>query len=341
MFLHIVILLVCAVVIYVACEWFLNAVEWLGASLKVGAIAVGSILAAIGTALPESLITIMALVVGREGEKGELAMGAALGGPLVVSTVAYSVAGFSLWYYARQARKNGKDFGGLEAIDRQDTWVLSHDQLWFIFIFLSSIVLGLLPAFPGKRWFGLVYFAIYGYYFWRELKADDDTASAEGLEPLRFDKNSETPSKLAIWGQTLVTLVAIFAASHFFVAQLDYLGPKWGMPAIAAALLLSPVASELPETLNAYIWARDDKVKLALANVAGSMMIQSTIPAGITMIVAGWQFTPPALFAAIATMGCALWVHLLMRFHKLTPLRLGATLVFYIGFAIALVLYLV
>lgn len=337
---HILILLACAVAIYIACEWFLNAVEWLGASLKMGAIAVGSILAAVGTALPESLITIMALAVGKEGEKGGLAMGAALGGPLVVSTIAYSVAGFSLFFAARAARTKGHDYGGIESIDHQDSTVLSHDQLWFLGIFASSILIGLLPHFPGKRWLGLVYFVIYGIYFVRELKADDDQASDEGLEPLRFARNATKPPVWAIWAQTLVTLAVIFASSELFVAQLDYLGPRWGLPAIATALLLSPVASELPETLNAYLWAKDDKVKLALANVAGSMMIQSTIPAGITMIFADWTFTPPALFAAIATMCCALWVHLLMRFHRLTPLRLGATVVFYLGFAVALILYL-
>lgn len=43
---HVLLVLGCAVVIYAACEWFVNAVEWLGARLQVGSIAVGSILAA-------------------------------------------------------------------------------------------------------------------------------------------------------------------------------------------------------------------------------------------------------------------------------------------------------
>jgi cation:H+ antiporter len=49
---HILLLLGCAVVIYLACEWFINAVEWLGVRMKVGPLAVGTILAAAGTALP-------------------------------------------------------------------------------------------------------------------------------------------------------------------------------------------------------------------------------------------------------------------------------------------------
>src|SRR5450759_1335937 len=34
--LHVVTLLACAVTIYLACEWFINAIEWLGVELKVG-----------------------------------------------------------------------------------------------------------------------------------------------------------------------------------------------------------------------------------------------------------------------------------------------------------------
>lgn len=338
---HILILLACAVVIYIACEWFLNSVEWLGASLKMGAIAVGSILAAIGTALPESLITIMALIAGSEGDQGGLAIGASLGGPLVVCTVAYGVGGLALFFASRKAAKHGHHYGGIEAIDRQDTSVLSKDQLWFLVIFGMSILLGLAPHFPGKRWFGLVFFAIYLLYFRRELQADDDQASDEGLAPLRFDPKREKPRVWLIWAQVLVTLAFIFASSHLFVQQLDVLGPQWGLPAVATALLLSPVASELPETLNAYLWAKNDKIKLALANVAGSMMIQSTIPAGITMLAADWTFTFPALWAAVCTFACALYVHVLMRFHKLTPLRLAGTLVFYVAFAAGLVWYLI
>jgi Ca2+/Na+ antiporter len=61
---HFVFLIACAAVIYVSCEWFVNAVEWLGQRLKVGPLAVGTVMAAFGTALPESVVTFVAVVVG-------------------------------------------------------------------------------------------------------------------------------------------------------------------------------------------------------------------------------------------------------------------------------------
>ena len=43
---------------------FTNAVEWLGQRLNLGAGAVGALLAAVGTALPESVIPVVALLSG-------------------------------------------------------------------------------------------------------------------------------------------------------------------------------------------------------------------------------------------------------------------------------------
>ncbi|MFZ8263716.1 sodium:calcium antiporter, partial [Staphylococcus aureus] len=78
--------------------------------------------------------------------------------------------------------------------------------------------------------------------------------------------------------QTGLALVAIFGASRVFVHQLDVIGPWLGMPPQLVALLLSPVATEMPETMNAIIWVRQGKERLALANISGAMMIQATIP---------------------------------------------------------------
>lgn len=72
---HFVLLVLCAVAIYLACEWFVNAVEWLGRRLNVGQMAVGSILAAFGTALPESVVTLVAVTTGATAEQRDIGVG--------------------------------------------------------------------------------------------------------------------------------------------------------------------------------------------------------------------------------------------------------------------------
>ena len=94
-----------AAAIYFACEFFVNGVEWLGRKLGVGETATGTILAAFGTALPESAVTFVAVVFGRDSAQKDIGVGAALGGPLVLATLSYAVVGFALlWNHRRLGR---------------------------------------------------------------------------------------------------------------------------------------------------------------------------------------------------------------------------------------------
>jgi cation:H+ antiporter len=66
---------------------FTNAVEWLGKRLDLGAGVVGALLAAVGTALPESVIPIVALVGGGGEEAEQIAIGAIIGAPSLLGTL--------------------------------------------------------------------------------------------------------------------------------------------------------------------------------------------------------------------------------------------------------------
>ena len=55
-------LLLGLMIILVSAELFTNGIEWLGAKLGLSEGAVGNILAAVGTALPESMIPIVAIL---------------------------------------------------------------------------------------------------------------------------------------------------------------------------------------------------------------------------------------------------------------------------------------
>jgi cation:H+ antiporter len=318
---HIVLLLASAVAIYLACEWFVNAVEWLGLRLKVGPLAVGTVLAALGTALPESAVTFVA-ALGRSLESDQLAIGAAMGGPLALSTISYAVVGLTL--LGQRRRPTRQEYG--------DVRKLRRDQLWFLAIFVFKVGLGLV-AFAIKPWLGLLFFVAYAVYFWREIRAEDEPGVlGDALERLRLQRAREHPATWAVVTQTVVTLVIIFAASQLFVHQLEAVGPMLGLPATVTALLLSPIATELPETLNAFIWVRQGKTRLALANISGAMMIQATVPSGIGLLLTPWRFDRPLLLSGIATMaaiGYLLWA---LR-TRITPARLAAVALFYLAFA--------
>jgi cation:H+ antiporter len=339
---HFLLLIVCAVAIYLSCEWFVNAVEWLGARLKVGKTAVGTILAAFGTALPESVVTLVAVTTGVTPEAKDIGVGAAMGGPLALATLAYGVTGAMLLVRHRKRRAlvsaggggtgDGPDFG-----DDSDVRRLARDQAWFLPIFVVKVSLGLV-AFAFKPALGVLFLAAYAVYFWREMRggAGDEQDESE-LDPLKFSPRTASPSTWLVVAQTLATLAVIFVASQLFVRQLDAVGPIIGLPATVTALLLSPVATELPEIMNAVIWVRQGKTKLALANISGAMMIQATVPSAFGLFFTRWEFDGPLLWSGLVTMaaiGYLLWT---LHRHRLTAARLTAAAAFYGVFALGLI----
>ncbi|MFC9860055.1 MULTISPECIES: sodium:calcium antiporter [unclassified Streptomyces] len=343
---HFVPLVVCAVAIYLSCEWFVNAVEWLGRRLNIAKMAVGTILAAFGTALPESVVTLVAVTTGATEEARNIGVGAAMGGPLALATVAYGVTGGMLLLKRRRERRpvletTGMASSGLDGVealgDEKDMKRLAKDQQWFLPIFVVKVSLGLV-AFAFKPALGLLFFGAYAVYFWREIRSDDDgDGEEEELEPLKLQPKAAIPATGAVVLQTVATLGVIFFASQLFVKQLDTIGPMLGLSAAVTALLLSPVATELPEIMNAVIWVRQGKTKLALANISGAMMIQATVPSGLGLLFTSWKFDGALLWAGVITMAAIVYLLLSMRAHRLTPARLAAAALFYVVFGLGLI----
>jgi cation:H+ antiporter len=228
------------------------------------------------------------------------------------------------------------DSGDLAGVD---TGRLARDQTWFLAIFAVKVTLGLV-AFAIKPWLGLVFFAVYAVYFVKEMTGTGDQASSVDLEPLKLQPRRALPTTFAVTAQILVTLTIIFGASQLFVRQLEWAGPALGLPAVVVALLLSPIATELPEIMNAIIWVRQGKTQLALANISGAMMIQATIPSGIGILFTPWAFNAPLMMAGAATMASVSYLLWLLRTHRVTAGRLTAAAGFYVMFAGGLVLML-
>lgn len=322
---HIIALLACAIGIYLACELFVNAVEWLGVRLKMGTIAIGTVLAAIGTALPESVVTLVAVTMGKTDQSKDIGVGAAMGGPLALATIAYAVSGYML---LRKKR-------GSQPLKDVDLSQLPKDQKWFLAIFLFKVGLGLV-AFSFKTWLGLLFFAAYGAYFIKEMRADSEKHSDIDLEPLRLQPKRATPAGWAIAVQTIGSLVLIFITSQIFVGQLEWIGPELGLSATVTALLLSPVATELPEIMNAIIWIRQGKISLALANISGAMMIQATVPSGLGILFTPWKFDGPLLLSGVITIAAIVYLLILFKYKKFEPKRISLVGVFYVIFALGL-----
>jgi cation:H+ antiporter len=327
--LNLLLLLGSAGVIYFSCEFFVNGVEWLGRKLSVGSTATGTILAAFGTALPESVVTFVAVAFGKGDAQRELGVGAALGGPLVLATIAYATVGLTLIFAGQQLHSTGD----VRAQFRR----LSRDQGWFLTIFLVKLAVGLV-AFAYKPWLGVLFLAAYAVYFWRELSREESDELEEALEPLILArKHAEAPPLSLTMLQTLAALLVIFGASRVFVGQLDALGPALGLKPQLLALLLSPIATELPETMNAIIWVRQGKHRLALANISGAMMIQATVPTAFGLFWTPWLLDRSLLLAGGLTAFAVAVMFVSFRRGVISRRFLASMGLVYVLFAVLLV----
>lgn len=323
-----ILLLASAIAIYLSCEFFVNGVEWVGRKFSVSQNATGSILAAFGTALPESVVTFVAVVFGAGPAQKELGVGAAIGGPLALATVAYAVVGLTFILAKEQQDR--------PLFSRASSQRLISDQKWFLSVFAAKIALGLVVL-SFKPWLGILFLLVYGLYVRQEIQSVDGTGGEhEELEPLKILPASNNPATGWALLQTGGALVVIFFSSQLFVHQLDAIGPWLGIPPQIVALLLSPIATELPEILNAVIWVRQGKQSMALSNISGAMMIQATIPSALGIFFTPWMLGHALVWAAIVTMASILGLYFLLKQGKLTGPRLSWFGLLYLVFAAGL-----
>src|SRR5215212_4235895 len=93
----VLVLVAAFVIILIGAELFTNGIEWFGRKLELAEGAVGSVLAAVGTALPETMIPIIAILTGGgSSESHGVGVGAILGAPFMLSTLAMFVTGVAV-----------------------------------------------------------------------------------------------------------------------------------------------------------------------------------------------------------------------------------------------------
>jgi cation:H+ antiporter len=280
-----VLLLVSFAVILAGALLFTNAVEWLGHRLGLGEGAVGSVLAAVGTAMPETLIAIVALIGAEEGAD-QVAIGAIVGAPFLLGTLAMGLVGLFAYLY-RARRSQGTEL-------RAHKPTLERDLLFFLAFFALSLALAWGPPAALRIPVGILALVAYPLYVHRTLRQGGEVQDQASLEPLIFERRAERreqPGSVLCVLQLLVGLGAMVGGAHLFVEELLKVAGDLGVEAVVLALILAPLATELPEKVNSFFWMREGKDSLALGNITGAMVFQSTVPFGIGLLFTDWTLS--------------------------------------------------
>ncbi len=298
MSMDLLLLVIALLVILLGAELFTNGIEWFGHKLGLAEGAVGSVLAAVGTALPETMIPLIAILFGG-GHSDEVGIGAILGAPFMLSTLAMFVTGAAVLAY-RRTRKTGSQL----AVSGS---VLVHDMRFFALAYSLALVVAFLPsdlAWPRFATAGVL-LAIYAWYVRQHFQAERGTGDPD-LAPLRLhvlDRRAPAhpePPRLRVVGfQVLLALGCIIGGAYLFVGAVTDLARSLGADEALLALVIAPFATELPEKFNSVLWVRQGKDTLAMGNITGAMVFQSAIPTSVALLFASssWAITGASLIA--------------------------------------------
>ncbi len=321
--------------IVLTCNIFTNSIENLGKKLNLDESTTGSILAAIGTALPETILPLIAIFQAKgNGLDGiEIGTGAILGSSFLLSTFALfiSASAFMLFQKRKLTSPLNIDFKNF-----------SRDYKFFIFGYFIAISSTFINEKNLKIAIGIFLISFWIFYAIKTLSKSNENEIEENCPFLYFAFFNKKLSGnfFLILIQTVVSLFLLFVFSKLFVDEIQAFSILTGISPLVTSLILSPLATELPEITNSIIWIKNKKDSLAISNITGAMVYQASICTSLGLIFTDWKFSHHAAINIFCTIFAVLTVFTLSRILKKVPAALLLScFIWYLGFFISLIFH--
>lgn len=301
-------LAVMLVVILIAAEVFTNALEHLGEKLKISEGVTGSIFAAVGTALPETLVPLLALMAGTANVQvnEEIGVGAILGAPLMLSTLSISLLAFAVL----------KKRGVHGEFNPEKTGFL-RDLNFFLVAFGFATLAMFIPHHltAVRAALGFVMVLIYFIYIMLTLRASkglvQEGHGTEANEAMFLCRIGLPNNLVVILFQLGFGLILLVAGAKGFITGVEHAAVLLGISALLLSLLIIPIATELPEKINSILWVRRHKDTLAFGNITGAMVFQGTLLPAIGIMLTPWEPRHEVLAGVIITLVATAWIRLM------------------------------
>jgi cation:H+ antiporter len=308
MALDIALLVASLLLILGCCAVFVNAVEQLGDSFNLHQGIVGSILAAVGTALPETIIPIIAIFFARGGHGHEIGIGAIAGAPFMLGTLAFFITGAAVIVFALLGRRKLAMTPDPECISRDLTFFLVFYGVAVATTFFHQLVL-------VKAIVAISLLLSYGIYLkWTINHECEGVDNVESLYLARFFKLPQ--NRFWIMCQVIFSLCMLVLGADYFIKYVQALSSACGVAPLVLSLIITPIATEMPEKLNSIIWVGKRKDTLALGNITGAMVFQSCFPVVFGMLFTSWDLRGITMLSAGLAIASALTIMLWVRIKK-------------------------
>ena len=312
-----------------ACTLFTNAIEWLGKRFNLSEGAIGGVLAAIGTTLPETSIPIIAIFFGTGRAEAEVGLGAILGAPFMLSTLVIPILAILLVVYARLGKRT--------AAFRLNYQDVKGDLFFFVAAYSVALACAFVPSRLVHVIAAVGLMSLYLYYVKLKFSESGEEVGEGGLEPLLFARKAATPSFGLIGLQGVLGLAGLALGAHLFVLAAETIAGVLSISPLILALLVAPLATELPEMSNSFLWLYRKKDRLAVGNVTGAIVFQGTIPVSIGLLGTDWALAPTALITMVLAVVAATFLLVQAVWGGLwRPWLLSGSALLYIGYVVYL-----
>lgn len=319
------------ILILIASEVFVNALEHLGEKLKISEGVTGSVFAAVGTAMPETIVPLLAIFGGTANQQvnEEIGVGAILGAPLMLSTLSLFLMALSVW---KRRGTNGH-------LNPERTG-LTRDLNFFLAAFgLSCVALFVPHGTDGIRAvLAFVMVSIYFFYLMLTIRASEKLVkeghATEAEEPMWLSKLGLPENLATIFIQLGLALALLVGGAKGFIHGVEQAAPILGISALVLSLMIVPVATELPEKVNSILWIRRHKDTLAFGNITGAMVFQGTLLPAIGILLTPWVPRKEVLAGVVITLVAAAWLRFMLSRGQLRVWHLAVNGLLYCCYVI-------
>jgi cation:H+ antiporter len=306
--------------ILIAAEVFVNALEHLGERLKISEGVTGSLFAAVGTALPETIVPLLAIFGGTQNQQlnEEIGVGAILGAPLMLSTLSLCLMALAVWKHRGHQGHLSPERSGL-----------TRDLNFFLGAFALSCLALFVPHETGgiRAVLAFVMVTIYFFYVLLTIKASASLVKeghgTEADKPMLLTKLGLKHGWPAIFIQLGLGLGLLVAGAKGFIHGIEQAAPLLGISALLLSLMVVPIATELPEKVNSILWIRKHKDTLAFGNITGAMVFQGTLLPAIGILLTPWAPHKEVLAGVVVTLVAAGWLRYMLSRGQLRVWMLG------------------
>lgn len=322
------------VAILIAAELFTNGLEHLGQNLKISQGVTGSLFAAVGTALPETVIPLLAIATAGSDKlhNEEISVGAILGAPLMLATLSI----FLMALFAAKKR------GVLGRIMPEPQGFRRDTGFFLLAFFIAALAMYIPPSRHALRLvISISLVALYFLYVTLTLRASQNLVEAgdvtEAAQPLLISKIGMPLNGWAILIQLMFSVGILLTGAYWFIDGVIVVSSSLGISVLLLSLIIIPIATELPEKVNSILWIRQGRDTLAVGNITGAMVFQGTLLPAIGIMLTPWQPRPEVLTGIVITLLAALWLWL-AGIRRVLPvwwlLPNGLLYVFYIALSL-------